>query len=160
MSVRKYRSLGVIRNCRQVISYEISILLLFIVFIYTKNSLNLTLFNSDIFFYIVCVSLILFIGIAETRRAPFDFREGESELISGYNVEYRGVSFVYLFLREYGIIIFFIFLLTTLIYHQLIIALRFAVCYIFFRSVYPRFRYDLLIYFNWCLLLPLTCSII
>jgi NADH-quinone oxidoreductase subunit H len=36
--------------------------------------------------------LFLVAGIATTKRAPFDFPEGESEII-GYNVEYSGMKF-------------------------------------------------------------------
>jgi len=43
--------------------------------------------------------------VAERNRAPFDFREGERELISGFNIEYGGGGFTLLFLFEYGSIL-------------------------------------------------------
>lgn len=43
--------------------------------------------------------------MAETNRSPFDFSEGESELVSGFNIEFGGVIFTLMFLREYGIIL-------------------------------------------------------
>jgi NADH-ubiquinone oxidoreductase chain 1 len=43
----------------------------------------------------------------ETNRRPYDFAEGESELVSGYNIEYIGVLFAYIFIGEYGILVFF-----------------------------------------------------
>lgn len=45
-------------------------------------------------------------GLAETNRTPFDFAEGESELVSGFNVEYRRGGFAMIFLAEYASILF------------------------------------------------------
>lgn len=40
--------------------------------------------------------------LAERMRTPFDFVEGERELVSGFNTEYRGIMFVLIFLGEYA----------------------------------------------------------
>ena len=59
------------------------------------------------FFPFPFIFLIFFVcALAETNRHPFDLPEAEAELVSGYNVEYSGMSFSLFFLGEYSSLIF------------------------------------------------------
>jgi len=58
------------------------------------------------FIFIPMVGIWLISCIAETNRTPFDFAEGESELVSGFNIEYGSVIFALIFMAEYARIIF------------------------------------------------------
>lgn len=98
--------------------------------------------------------------VAETNRAPFDFAEGESELVSGFNTEYSRGGFAIIFLSEYGNIIFLsiltsIFLINFISNFVVIFLITVLICclVVFIRSSYPRFRYDLLMSVAWQILL-------
>jgi len=104
----KYAFLGSLRSAAQVISYELALGSSIVCIIFFSNSLNL----SEIIFYqkylfnllpLLPVFIIFFITLlAETNRHPFDLPEAESELVSGYNVEYSSAGFALFFLGEYG----------------------------------------------------------
>lgn len=98
-------------------------------------------------FGLVWVILVL----AETQRAPLDLAEAERELVSGYNVEYGRFNFVLLFLAEYGNI------LMLAIFSYLFWGaglLLWLIVFLFFRSCYPRVRYDWLMSIMWFIMLP------
>ena len=140
----KYGIIGALRARSQRISYEIafSLYLLAIITHYSIFS-----FVRDIMLRLVIIYLpFLIIVIAELNRAPFDFAEGESELVSGFNVEYSSVAFVLLFLSEYGSLIFFRVLRSILFFNfSMLISLVIFSIIIFIRRSYPRFRYDIII---------------
>lgn len=105
----KYAFLGALRAAAQMISYEVSIGLIIISAIICVGSLNLTSFiqtqEQTIWFIVPLLpaAFMFFIScLAETNRAPFDLTEGESELVSGFNVEYSSMSFALFFLAEYS----------------------------------------------------------
>lgn len=166
----KYALLGSLRGIAQSISYEVSLalIILVVIIIIIRYSLEvLVLYQNLIWLMWVMPSLfiVLFVSIlAETNRTPFDFAEGESELVSGFNVEYRAGLFALLFIREYGRIMFisyFVFLICfggqiNILFSVVLI----IVLFIWLRGTIPRFRYDRLIYLAWKRFLPIILNII
>ena len=104
----RYAFFGTIRSAGQMVSYEVAIGLILISALLCSSSLNfieIVLFQYSIFFLIPLFPLALMFLVsilAETNRAPFDLPEAESELVSGYNVEYSSMGFALFFLGEYS----------------------------------------------------------
>lgn len=161
----KFSLLGGYRGIAQTISYEIRIIFLLIRPLIIKKSLEITREKKLIFF--CCLFLLVFLMwliscLAETNRAPFDFREGESELVSGFNTEYEGLLFMLLFIAEYISILFISYLTAYLFlgnflyirgaFYLLVTLISFL--FLLIRARYPRIRYDLLIYLTWKIMLP------
>ena len=175
----KYAFLGALRAAAQMISYEVSIGLIIINVILCTGSLNLsTIINSQnqslwFLFPLLPASIMFFVScLAETNRAPFDLTEGESELVSGFNVEYSSMSFALFFLAEYSHIIFMSFLFTIiflggwvfpLINLDILLfvkAMLIVYLFIWVRASYPRLRYDQLMHLLWKTYLPLSLGTI
>jgi len=165
-SNRMYAFLGSLRASAQTISYEISLIFLLLTIIILGN--NYLLAYPDRFSLgciMVPVLLIWLITIiSETNRAPFDFAEGESELVSGFNIEYRSGGFGLLFLAEILNILFMCVLTRLLIFQSwsvisLLTRILFVILFLITRTSYPRLRYDLLISLFWLVLLPLRIYI-
>jgi NADH:ubiquinone oxidoreductase subunit H len=141
----------------QAISYEVRMMLILLRLVFLTGSYELTNFNKtqeEVFFIILAliISLLLIISfIAETNRSPFDFAEGESELVSGFNIEYGGARFAILFLSEYARIIFIGMLVSYLLFgfKRIILFLAlgagFSFSIIWVRGAFPSYRYDILI---------------
>nr|YP_010736717.1 NADH dehydrogenase subunit 1 [Bipalium admarginatum]WEM34732.1 NADH dehydrogenase subunit 1 [Bipalium admarginatum] len=155
----KYSMLGAFRGVAQVVSYEI--ILLFVAFfpICSQGSYNLFdyLYNNFVFGIWLFPLFILWLisCVAETNRSPFDFAEGESELVSGFNTEYGALEFAFLFLGEYGQILFIsclsflLFFPNFLNLEYIFFGILIAVSFIWFRASFPRFRYDLFMNMAW-----------
>jgi len=94
-------------------------------------------------------------------RAPLDFSEGESELISGFNVEFGSSLFILIFLREYGIVLSFSFLTSVLFFGgRVLLAGLLSLSILLLRASFPRFRYDYLMGICWLIILPLSIVIL
>lgn len=155
----KFSYLGGIRASSQTISYEISLTLNLLIRIFFFNNLKINFFKEFFFFLIILNFIIwLIIILAETNRAPFDFREGERELISGFNTEYGSIGFVFFILSEYGLIIFFSYFISIIL--NINIFLFILIFFLIIRSSFPRFRYDFLINLIWFKILPFVCLMI
>uniref|UniRef100_UPI003001CCE3 NADH dehydrogenase subunit 1 n=1 Tax=Amantis wuzhishana TaxID=2908853 RepID=UPI003001CCE3 len=166
-----YALLGGLRAVAQTISYEVSLALILLSFIFLVGSYSLIDFfyyQMGVWFLFFCFPLcnVWFVScLAETNRSPFDFAEGESELVSGFNVEYGSGGFALIFLSEYSSILFMsmlmcvIFLgsdLNSLIFYLKLIFIAFL--YIWVRGTLPRYRYDKLMYLAWKSFLPLSLN--
>jgi len=96
----------------QTISYEIRLALIILAFLVYLTSYNLESLIKNSFFSSLLIlapfRILLWVVscIAETNRTPFDFSEGESELVSGFNIEYGSGGFALIFIAEYARIYF------------------------------------------------------
>nr|QIV24717.1 NADH dehydrogenase subunit 1 [Eboraphyllus middletoni] len=166
-----YSLLGMMRSIAQTISYEVSlslILLSFLFLILSLSVLDLGKFQENIWFFFLLLPLCLmwFVScLAETNRTPFDFAEGESELVSGFNVEYSSGGFAMIFLAEYSSILFMsafsciLFLgggLVSWFFFLKLALLGFL--WVWVRGTLPRFRYDKLMYLLWKIYLPVSLN--
>nr|YP_026002.1 NADH dehydrogenase subunit 1 [Argulus americanus]AAS00843.1 NADH dehydrogenase subunit 1 [Argulus americanus] len=164
ISNSKYSSLGSLRAVAQTISYEVSLIILILNYFILIESMSMKDFfvwqNS---YYMAMMFLpffsIWFVScIAELNRTPFDFAEGESELVSGFNTEYSSGLFSMIFMAEYGFIFFicilnsYMFMGSSFIYIKSMILLYLV---LWFRGTYPRYRYDKFMMTAWKVFLPI-----
>nr|YP_001650801.1 NADH dehydrogenase subunit 1 [Aeoliscus strigatus]BAF74925.1 NADH dehydrogenase subunit 1 [Aeoliscus strigatus]BBU25709.1 NADH dehydrogenase subunit 1 [Aeoliscus strigatus] len=176
----KYALIGALRAVAQTISYEVSlglILLSIIIFTggFTLHTFNVTQEATWLILPAWPLSAMWYIStLAETNRAPFDLTEGESELVSGFNVEYAGGPFALFFLAEYANILLMNTLSATLFLgashiptvpeltavNLMTKAALLSVMFLWVRASYPRFRYDQLMHLIWKNFLPLTLAMV
>lgn len=166
-----YALLGGLRAVAQTISYEVRLALVLLRFIFLIGGYNILIFYKyQIFIWFLLIlfpiALVWFrISLAETNRTPFDFAEGESELVSGFNVEYRRGGFALIFLAEYARILFIRILFCIIFLGRDIFSLIFYIklsfisfIFIWVRGTLPRFRYDKLMYLAWKRFLPFSLN--
>nr|QLD96992.1 NADH dehydrogenase subunit 1 [Amblyomma marmoreum] len=162
----KYSLIGAYRAFAQIISYEVSMAMLIISLTLMTTSFSLTNFcllqENFSFFYGFSMIFIIWmvIMLAETNRTPFDLSEGESELVSGFNIEYGSWLFAMIFMAEYGMIILVSMLTNYMFFGVLnlnnLLTLLIMMLFIFIRSTFVRFRSDKLMMTAWKTILPLT----
>lgn len=148
----KYALLGGLRSVAQTISYEIvmAFILFCLIFAVKRLRVKKVLLLQEgfcFFFMIISLFVVFFLScVVETNRAPFDLAEGESELVSGFNVEYGGLKFALIFMAEYAIIIWISVFCSILFCGQefLFSSFLLVITFLFLRSSYPRIRYDFL----------------
>nr|APF47450.1 NADH dehydrogenase subunit 1 [Pholetesor sp. SNS-2016] len=163
-----FSMIGSMRSIAQSISYEVifSISILIIIMnINSMNLFNLIKFNKFMNFFLMFLPLnmiILTSMLAEINRTPFDLSEGESELVSGFNIEYSSSKFILIFLAEYSSMIFMMFLYCLIMmssnfnmffYMKITLMILFIT---WIRMTLPRIRYDKLMKLCWSYLLPMT----
>nr|NP_127477.1 NADH dehydrogenase subunit 1 [Echinosorex gymnura]AAK64222.1 NADH dehydrogenase subunit 1 [Echinosorex gymnura] len=174
----KYALIGALRAVAQTISYEVTLAIILLTILLFSGSFSLlsliiTQESMWLIFPSWPMAMMWYIStLAETNRAPFDLTEGESELVSGFNVEYAAGPFALFFLAEYANIIlmntlttllFFSptyypdkpYLFTTNLIPKIIIL---TMLFLWIRASYPRFRYDQLMHLLWKNFLPLTLA--
>nr|YP_011003613.1 NADH dehydrogenase subunit 1 [Neoniphon opercularis]WPS66002.1 NADH dehydrogenase subunit 1 [Neoniphon opercularis] len=176
----KYALMGALRAVAQTISYEVSLGLILLNIIIFAGGFTLQTFNTaqeSIWLILPAwpLAAMWYIStLAETNRAPFDLTEGESELVSGFNVEYAGGPFALFFLAEYANILLMNTLSTILFLgashtptlpeltamNIMTKAALLSIVFLWVRASYPRFRYDQLMHLVWKNFLPLTLALV
>nr|YP_003734714.1 NADH dehydrogenase subunit 1 [Cotesia vestalis]ACH71098.1 NADH dehydrogenase subunit 1 [Cotesia vestalis] len=163
-----FSMIGSIRSIAQSISYEVVFSMIIMIILNNINSMNMfNLMNFNKFInlsmiYFPLMMIMIISMLAEINRTPFDLSEGESELVSGFNIEYSSSKFILIFLSEYSSIIFmmmlfcfmFLSLNLNMMFYIKIMMMIFFITWI--RMTFPRIRYDNLMKFCWMYLLPLT----
>nr|YP_001974747.1 NADH dehydrogenase subunit 1 [Canthigaster coronata]BAE86956.1 NADH dehydrogenase subunit1 [Canthigaster coronata] len=176
----KYALVGALRAVAQTISYEVSLGLILLSLIIFTGSFTLQTFNTaqEAIWLVIpawpLAAMWYISTLAETNRAPFDLTEGESELVSGFNVEYAGGPFALFFLAEYANILFMNTLSASLFLgashiptlpeitsiNLMTKAAILSLVFLWVRASYPRFRYDQLMHLIWKNFLPLTLAFV
>lgn len=169
----KYALLGALRGVAQTISYEVRmslILLRALIILITIDFTKITIVSWVRLIFIPLATIWFITNLAETNRTPFDFAEGESELVSGFNVEYRRGLFALIFIAEYANILV-IRLFTRLIFFRTLFpiieniiliteTIALATLFVWVRATFPRIRYDHLINLTWKRFLPLSLTLL
>nr|YP_010736698.1 NADH dehydrogenase subunit 1 [Heterophrynus longicornis]WEM34682.1 NADH dehydrogenase subunit 1 [Heterophrynus longicornis] len=162
----KYSLLGSYRAVAQTISYEVSMMLILLVVSMTGGSYDFVDYIWEVWMLWGWLGLFFMWGVtcvAELNRTPFDFSEGESELVSGFNVEYSGGVFALIFISEYsnimlmGLVSVLVFLGGSYLPLS-VVGVVFWVVWV--RGVFVRYRYDFMMMLIWKGLLPVVMGML
>nr|YP_010234489.1 NADH dehydrogenase subunit 1 [Algyroides nigropunctatus]QTA72668.1 NADH dehydrogenase subunit 1 [Algyroides nigropunctatus] len=173
----KYALMGALRAIAQTISYEVTLgIILLSTIMLAGNFTMLSLITTQENMWLIVptwpLTMMWFVStLAETNRAPFDLTEGESELVSGFNVEYAAGPFALFFLAEYMNILMMntlsciLFLSPTMTTQTTLFTINLmtkttllTMMFLWIRASYPRFRYDQLMHLLWKQFLPATLA--
>nr|YP_009536314.1 NADH dehydrogenase subunit 1 [Rhipicentor nuttalli]AYN50579.1 NADH dehydrogenase subunit 1 [Rhipicentor nuttalli] len=160
----KYSLIGAYRGFAQVISYEVSMAMILISLAILPEGFNFMKFMnlqekySLMFSFIPIFFIWILTILAELNRVPFDLSEGESELVSGFNIEYGSWLFAIIFMSEYGSIMIISYITNYLFLGMKMefLILMLMMLFILIRGTYPRMRYDQLMMMAWKIILPLS----
>nr|YP_009937384.1 NADH dehydrogenase subunit 1 [Trigonopterus jasminae]QNT26868.1 NADH dehydrogenase subunit 1 [Trigonopterus jasminae] len=166
-----YALLGSLRSVAQTISYEVSMVLILLSFLFLVESYcieDFMKFQENVWFFFLLIPLSimwLVSSLAETNRSPFDFAEGESELVSGFNVEYSSGGFAMIFMAEYSNILLMSMVSSVLFLGASLMSVSFflkvvimSFVWVWARATLPRYRYDKLMYLAWKSYLPVSLN--
>nr|AHF21715.1 NADH dehydrogenase subunit 1 [Antricola marginatus] len=162
----KYGLLGSFRGLAQVISYEVSLAMILMGVVFLSGSYEINIISDFqvelwMIFGMMGSFFMWFVScLAETNRSPFDLSEGESELVSGFNIEYGSYGFAVLFVSEYGNIIFMSMISGVLFFGSLgvisVIVVLLMYLFLLVRGTLVRYRYDVLMMMAWKFILPVS----
>jgi NADH-quinone oxidoreductase subunit H len=190
-SANKYALLGALRAAAQLIAYELPLILAVVGVVVQAGTMNLQGIvtaqqNGEIFGFggighpfiltqFVGFALFMVAAQAELTQPPFDMPVAESELVSGYMVEYTGFRFLFFFIGEFGTAFAFAALAATMFLGGwsipgidgtaadflgplVLFAKVMLVAFLMFwaRFTYPRFREDQLQALAWKWLIPIA----
>jgi len=177
-SNNKFALLAAFRAVAQLVSYEVPMVLALLVPVLLSGSMSTQeIVRQQHIWYVFAVPLTVLIFLissqAENGRGPFDLLEAESELVSGFHIEYSGMKFGMFYVAEF-LHAFTIGVLTAILFmggwrgpfaedvpllgfvYLMIKSLVAYVVLIWVRMTLPRLRIDQLLDFNWKFLVPLS----
>lgn len=107
LSQSRYAIIGTVRALVHVISLDIFVTILYSLLVFSAQSANFHDFVNTqnlywfFFLYSPAASAFIVVLLLESKRTPFDHAETESEVVSGYSVEYSGPMLLMFYLAEY-----------------------------------------------------------